>query len=79
MSVDNKKDNLTTITISRSQAKNNPKLAEIIEDNREKAFEIKKKTSAENQESKNPNTLLKTSALRPEDYSSQKILIKILV
>ena len=61
MSVENKKDNLTTKSITRSQAKNNPKLAEIIEDNRKKAFEIKKKT-AENQDSKNPNTPSNTSA-----------------
>ena len=61
MSVENKKDNLTTKSFTRSQAKNNPKLAEIIEDNRKKAFEIMKKT-AENQESKNPNTPLNTSA-----------------
>ena len=55
MSVENKKDNLTTKSSTRSQAKNNPKLDEIIGDNRKKAFEIKRKT-AENQESKNPNT-----------------------
>ena len=45
MSVEHKKDNLTTKSITRSRAKNNPKLAEIIEDNRKKAFEIKKKNS----------------------------------
>ena len=42
MSVENKKDNLTTKSITRSQTKNNPKLAKIIEDNRKKTFEIKK-------------------------------------
>ena len=61
MSVENKKDDLTTKSITRSQAKNNPKLTEIIEDNRKKAFEIKKKT-AENQDSRNPNTPSNTSA-----------------
>ena len=61
MSVENKKDNLITKSITRSQAKNNPKLAEFIEDNRKKSFEIKKKT-AENQDSKNPNTPSNTSA-----------------
>ena len=52
MSVQNKKDNLTTKAITQIQAKKNPKLAEIIEENRKKAFKIKEKTSAENQESK---------------------------
>ena len=66
MSVINKKDNLTTKSITRSQARNNPKLAEIIEDNRKKAFEIKKKT-AENQESKNQNTPLHTSTSNPKN------------
>ena len=61
MSVENKKDNLTAKSITRIKAKNNPILAEIIEDNKKKAFEIKKKT-AENQESKNPNTPSNTSA-----------------
>ena len=61
MSVENKKDNLITKSITRSEAKNNPKLAEIIEDNMKKAFEIKKKT-AENQESKNPTTASNTSS-----------------
>ena len=36
MSVENKKYNLTRKSITRSQATNNPKLAEIIEDNRKK-------------------------------------------
>ena len=58
--MENKKDNLTTKSITRSQAKNNPKLAEIIEDNMKKAFEIKKKT-AENQESENSTTPSNTS------------------
>ena len=49
MSVENKKHNLTTKTITRTQAKNNPKLAEIIEENRKKAFETKTKTLAEEQ------------------------------
>ena len=40
MSVENKKDNSITKSITRSQAKNNSKLAEIIEDNGKKAFEI---------------------------------------
>ena len=70
MSVENKKDNLTTKSITRSPAKNNSKLAEILEDNRKKAFEIKKKTAV-NQESKNPNTPLNTSASR-----SQKLVIR---
>ena len=43
MSVENKKDNLATKSITRSQAKNNLKLAEIIKENRKKAFEIKNK------------------------------------
>ena len=61
MSVENKKDNLTAESITRRHAKSNLKLAEIIEDNMKKAFENEKKT-AENQESKNANTPLNTSA-----------------
>ena len=55
MSVENKRGNLTTKSITRSQAKNNPKLVEIIEENRKKALEIKNKASAENQGPENKN------------------------
>ena len=73
MSVENKKDNLTTKTITRTQAKNNPKLAEIIEENRKKAFETKTKTLAEEQKQINKNLNSPFNKDKTSASTSQKL------
>ena len=73
MSVENKEDNLKSKTITRSQAKGNPKLAEIIEENRKKAFETKTKTLAEEQKQINKNLNSPYDKNRTSVSTSQKL------
>ena len=71
MSVENKEDNLKSKTITRSQAKSNLKLAEIIEENRKKAFETKTKTLAEEQKQINKSLNIPFNKDRTSASTSQ--------
>ena len=73
MAVENKEDNLKSKTITRSQAKSNPKLAEITVENRKKAFETKAKTLAEEQEQINKNLNSPFNKDRTSASTSQKL------